>query len=259
MVESELRGAKVISLGWGVQSFGLAAMSALGVLPKVDAAIHADTRHERQETYRFAEKWTPWLEEHGIKVVTVQSRQTEPISKVNNPGIKIPAHTTTLDGQPSGSLSGRCTFEWEILPINRWILKNLGSNTEVWLGITLDEVERVKASRDKRLINRFPYLEMLDRPWRRSDVITWLINNGLEVPAKSGCYFCPFHGLSTWREIKKNKADWSKAVELDRQIRHFLPDFVCYLSSSRIPLEEVDLKTPEDYGQLTLFSECSES
>jgi len=33
----------VISLGWGVQSFGLVAMSALGVLPKVDYAVHGDT------------------------------------------------------------------------------------------------------------------------------------------------------------------------------------------------------------------------
>ncbi len=41
---------KVISLGWGVQSFALATMSALGVLPSVDAAIHADTGHERRET-----------------------------------------------------------------------------------------------------------------------------------------------------------------------------------------------------------------
>jgi hypothetical protein len=31
-----------ISLGWGVQSFTLAAMVALGELPPVDVAIHAD-------------------------------------------------------------------------------------------------------------------------------------------------------------------------------------------------------------------------
>ena len=35
--------------GLGVQSFALAAMSALGVLPPVDAAVHADTSHERSE------------------------------------------------------------------------------------------------------------------------------------------------------------------------------------------------------------------
>lgn len=48
-----------ISLGWGVQSFTLAAMSALGELPAVDVAIHADTTHEASGTYAFAARWTP--------------------------------------------------------------------------------------------------------------------------------------------------------------------------------------------------------
>jgi len=47
---------RIISLGWGVQSFALAAMVAKGVLPKVDAAVHADTVHERRETYELAER-----------------------------------------------------------------------------------------------------------------------------------------------------------------------------------------------------------
>lgn len=34
---------RVISLGWGVQSWSLAAMAALGEIPRVDYAIHADT------------------------------------------------------------------------------------------------------------------------------------------------------------------------------------------------------------------------
>ena len=62
---------RVISLGWGIQSWALAAMSALGKLPPVDAAIHADTTYERAETYEFAARWTPWLEERGVRVVTV--------------------------------------------------------------------------------------------------------------------------------------------------------------------------------------------
>ena len=68
MTQSKLT---VISLGWGVQSWVLAAMSALGELPKVDLVIHADTTWERSATYDFARQWTPWLQRHGIKVITV--------------------------------------------------------------------------------------------------------------------------------------------------------------------------------------------
>lgn len=63
---------KIISLGWGVQSFTLAAMVALGELEPVQAALHADTTFESQLTYQFAERWTGWLEERGVKVVTVR-------------------------------------------------------------------------------------------------------------------------------------------------------------------------------------------
>jgi hypothetical protein len=64
---------RVLSLGWGVQSFTLAAMSALGELPKLDVLIHADTSWERQATYEFAAKWQPWLESKGMLVLTASS------------------------------------------------------------------------------------------------------------------------------------------------------------------------------------------
>lgn len=64
---------RAISLGWGVQSWTLAAMSALGELPPVSVAIHADTTHEMQATYEFAATWAPWLEERGVQVATVVS------------------------------------------------------------------------------------------------------------------------------------------------------------------------------------------
>ena len=52
---------KILSLGWGVQSFTLAAMSALGEIEHLDFAIHADTLHERQKTYEFAKLMKDWL------------------------------------------------------------------------------------------------------------------------------------------------------------------------------------------------------
>ena len=47
-----------LSLGWGIQSWTIAAMVALGKLPMIDFAIHSDTGHEAQGTYQHARKWT---------------------------------------------------------------------------------------------------------------------------------------------------------------------------------------------------------
>ena len=87
---------RIISLGWGVQSFALAAMSALGVLPKVDAVIHSDTTHERSETYDFAGRWTPWLQERGVRVITVKGKVARLASVRNDAttSVMIPAFTT---------------------------------------------------------------------------------------------------------------------------------------------------------------------
>lgn len=63
-----------LSLGWGIQSFCIASMIALGYLRMITVAVHADTGHESIETYHFAERWTPWLQERGLKIVTVQAR-----------------------------------------------------------------------------------------------------------------------------------------------------------------------------------------
>ncbi|MBU2052581.1 hypothetical protein KKH13_05230 [Patescibacteria group bacterium] len=254
---------KVISLGWGCQSFALAAMSALGVLPKVDVAIHADTTHERSETYEFAKRWTPWLEDRGVRVVTVQTTpaRSDPFYSVNVPSTFLPAFHSYPDGRPSGQFHRQCTNEWKIRPIRQWLQAHRkGEPVEQWLGITLDEVARMKGADVQYITNGFPFIETLSRPWTRGMAIRWLLDNGLEVPVKSACVFCPFHNRMGWREIKlANNGDWEKAIEVDRAIRSKRPGYICYLARQLKPLEDCDFSSPEDHGQLSLWDteECS--
>jgi len=151
---------RIISLGWGIQSWGLAAMSALGALPKVDAAIHADTMHERSQTYEFARKWTPWLEERGVRVVTVSAG---PLVTDIESG-RTPCYFT-LGPQGAGQLPRTCTDRWKIRPIKRWAQEHRdGQQVEQWIGITLDEAHRLTSSRVGYVDNAYPFLDMLDRP-----------------------------------------------------------------------------------------------
>ena len=168
---------RVISLGWGVQSWGLAAMSALGVLPPVDAAIHADTTHERSETYSFAERWTPWLEERGVRVVTVQgwTRYLAPYDVMPTPeSIRqtlLPVFTTWPNGADSGTMHRQCTGHWKIRPIKRYLQAHRhGTQAEQWIGITLDEVTRMRQPDVQYISNAYPFIESLDRPWTRTTV-----------------------------------------------------------------------------------------
>lgn len=240
---------KVLNLGWGIQSFTLAAMVALGELEPIDAAIHADTTHERSATYAFAERWTPWLVERGVNVVTVCDYKAS--TEVWN-GKMIPVFT---DNRNKGQAFRICTERWKIRPIRRWLQTNRnGSTVEQWLGISLDEAERMKPSPVKYITHRWPLIE---KRMSRNDCINWLQRHDLEVPVKSSCVFCPYHNRSAWYDMKReNGADWKKAVEVDEAIRKTRPPFDLFIHRDRIPLYLSN--SISNNGQLDMFSEeCS--
>lgn len=255
---------RVLSLGWGVQSFTLAAMSALGELPKLDMAIHADTTWEREATYKFVGKWMPWLESHGLKVVETGDpvAAKQPIKSVHN--LFIPAFVKKIDGE-GGMLRRQCTERWKIAPMRRVLraeleTRGLSKRTpgviEQWLGISKDEWSRARSSDVSYIKHRFPLLE---RKMTRGDCINWLQSNGLEVPGKSSCTHCVYHGPKVWQEMKKeNGPDWKQALDFDATIRNksSKPGRTMYIHSSLKPLNEA-VKIPEDagYSQQEMFIE----
>ena len=241
---------KILSLGWGVQSFTLAAMSALGELEPLDAAIHADTTHDSVLTYAFAEKWTSWLEDRGVNVITVKADDTDYIDRKYN-------HTQIPAFNNSGGMGKRqCTTNWKIVPVRRMIRQLSGGKpVEQWIGISLDEIQRANRSGVQYVTNRFPLVE---KRITRSACVEWLEKNGLEVPPKSACVFCPYHGLNNWRQTKAVDEDWQEAVRVDEEIRHISNNGMTnYLCSARVPLTDLDLSTPEERGQINWIDECS--
>jgi hypothetical protein len=248
---------RVISLGWGVQSFTLAAMVALGELEPIDAAIHSDTGYESQLTYEFAERWTCWLESHGVKVVTVNGtngtlEELYYTTKAGNRFLRIPAYS---EKNGVGSINARqCTTNWKLAPVRRWIAANRNKQpVEQWIGISLDEIERTRSADVKYITNRFPLIE---KRMTRNACMLWLERNGIEVPPKSACVFCPYHNKAQWVKTKLVPDDWRRAIEADEYIRDYEQGRKKYLSNRLVPLTELDLSTPEENGQMNFF-DCS--
>ena len=238
---------KVLSLGWGIQSTTLAFMVALGELPPVDVAIHADTGHESALTYAFAERWTGWLQAHGVVVATHEKKNI--IDKWG--GMQLPAFTFGKKG--NGQIRRQCTHEWKIRPMRQWLQANREYQpVEQWIGISTDEALRMRPSGVKYITNRWPLIE---KNMRRRDCQRWLIEHKLEVPSKSACVFCPFHTTREWRETRCIAKDWQQAVETDNLIRHARPPQDLYLHPSRKPLSEVDFRTEEERGQMCMWDE----
>lgn len=218
----------------------MAAMSALGELDKVDFAIHADTLFERQANYDFAIKWTPWLEERGIKVITIRRPDGDAtIDKWG--GVYIPAFTL-MNGR-RGMLRRQCTQRWKIRWIRKWLQANrYGETVEMWLGITKDEVKRAKPSDVKYIEHRWPLLEweVGNMGMSRYDVIRWLLDHGLDVPPRSACIICPFQTDKEWQSLTDE--EFERAIEIDNQIRDMRPKGPIFLHSKRIPLDQAIIR-----------------
>ncbi len=241
---------RAINLGWGVQSWALAAMVALGELEPVAAAIHSDTTHERSSTYAFAAEWTPWLEAHGVTVVTVRDEHAANIFWQDDNGqTHMPLYTLDSNGS-HGQLRRSCTSRWKITPIRRYVqAQRNGQPVEQWLGITSDEWHRAKDSDVQYITHRYPLLEM---GMSRADCETWLQRHNLPSPGKSACVFCPYHNMGAWQAAKRAGGDdWQVAVAVDEAIRDKRPGYQSFVCSRRLPLSEA-VVVPEDFGMSQL-------
>lgn len=254
----------VISLGWGVQSFTMAAMVALGDLPPITAAIHADTTYESSATYEFVKKWTPWLEEHGIQLITVKAKNGGPKlvdcqAKNGQPNTEIPAFV--VGEKPKGMLHRQCTNRWKIAPLRKAIRKiitssgvRLGKTTiNQWIGISLDEFQRMKDSQVRYIKNTYP---LIDAGMTRDDCKKYLLDHGLDIPSKSACIFCPYRNTQEWQELQDIPGDWIKAISLDESIRNIKPGLQLFVHPSYKALSEVEFKS--DPNEISRWNdECS--
>lgn len=242
----------VVSLGVGVQSSCLALMACRGeIQPKPDLVVFSDPGWEEEETYEYAEWLKKEIESHGIDVIyTSGGNIKEDLLKAAADGTRmasLPFFTQTKSGE-IGMVMRQCTMEYKVQPVRRAIKEYLGVKTArqikqeivLWMGISTDEIERVKTSQVKWIENRFPLIEKV---MNRLDCMNWLARNGYPVPPKSSCIGCPFHSDYTWLDMKRNKPKaWADAVAVDKAIRH-MPRMKneVYLHRSGKPLDEVDL------------------
>lgn len=255
----------ILSLGAGVQSSTMALMAAHGEIgPMPDCAIFADTQWEPQGVYQ----WLDWLESKlpfPVHRVTAGSVRSAVIAKHNTTGgrfASVPYFTETGMGRR------QCTSEYKIQPIRQKVRELLGLKkgergprhpvVSQWIGISTDEIQRMKASHDAYIENRWPLIEQRMSRW---DCLRWMEKNGYPMPAKSSCIGCPYHSDAQWRDIRDNDPEaWADAVIVDRKMRENGPvrgmRQLEYMHRSCVPLDQVDLSTPADVGQISFMDEC---
>lgn len=118
---------RILSLGAGRQSSALLMMSARGDLPRLDAAIFADTGAEPDGVYRHLDR----LEQDvarpaGIPVYRVSYGNLADDLLDPNRQASIPAYTLGPDGS-RGMLSRKCTQRYKLSPLLAKVRELLGA------------------------------------------------------------------------------------------------------------------------------------
>ena len=173
---------RILSLGAGVQSSTVALMMEKGLIDKPDAAIFADTHAEPKYVY----EWLEWLKTQlSFPVLTTTHGSLKAKVLDEKAFISIPIFSKNQHTGKKGLMRRQCTREYKITPVNQKVRELLGlakykrvkpgTQVEMIMGISLDEVSRMATNQVKYIKNVYP---LIDMKMRRTDCIEWMDAQG---------------------------------------------------------------------------------
>lgn len=255
----------VQSFGAGVQSTALLHLALDGKIPKPDLVIFADTQAEPAHVYEVVKREQQNCLDAEIEFVIVSNGDlSEPSSYLTTKGmprVYVPLFVRGNDHPEKVSMLMRsCTENFKIRPIRRYLRKQgYTRQTEIklWLGISMDEIIRMKPSPVQWIEHVWP---LIDLKMTRQECLDYLSNKGIQA-AKSACVFCPYRNYETWDHIRQNPGDWKAAVEYDEKIRNILPHVgQSFVHRSGLPLTEAPIEKPKKESkqiEISFDDECT--
>lgn len=196
----------VVAYGGGVDSTAmLVLMKNEGIRP--DLIMFADTGGEKPETYEYVRGMDAWLSRVGFPSVTWVKKVTLESTSYSSLAGNCFANET-LPSLAFGMKS--CSIKWKQDPQDYALMgcsrgPNACPPSPVWIQAKADGVKVRKfigydaspadikrARRAPKETEDFIYeYPLIDRGIRREECIKIILEEGLQVPIKSACYFCP--------------------------------------------------------------------
>ncbi len=242
----------VVSFGAGVDSTAmLVEMKNRGIRP--DLIIFADTRAERPATYIHIERMKAWLRRVGFpELVTV--KYDPPIAPYKD------LEGNCLSNQTLPSLAfgmKSCSVKWKVKPqekfIDRWMeergMKGGRRRHAIGLDNSPADIRRRKtyAGGTKNSPRCDYWYPLQDWDIDRERAMQIIAAEGIEVPMKSCCFFCPGMKKDEIRDQAEAYPELhERALELEanyRAGRHFRPTGVQGLGR-KFAWGDVEVKFP---------------
>lgn len=241
------------SYGGGTQSIAIGLLIAGGKLPKPDLTVFADTNLETTETWEYLVKvMLPLFAEIGLNFHIAPHSLSKRDMYSATGDLLIPAYTQ------KGKLPTFCSSEWKTRVVRRYLRMLDIQQCDMWLGISTDEIERLKPADVQWLQHVWPLCSLPRNvgygvSMSRVDCIEYIRSQGKPEPPKSCCVICPHRRNPQWQRQKMlYPADHERAVAIDAAIRardQQTGHAGVWLHESRKPLSEVDF-SEEDQPSL---------
>lgn len=102
-----------------------------------------------------------------------------------------------------------CTDKFKIRSINNYI----DTPCTMFIGFDYGELKRSLKNKSGKITNIFP---LIDAKMDRNACVDLIKGHGLDIPPKSGCYFCPFMHKLEIRELFLNHRElYDKALKME--------------------------------------------
>lgn len=243
----------VWSCGGGVQSAAIASLIVRGRIPKPDLSIMVDTEREKSNVIEYVnELLIPKLASVGVELIIVKKSEYSKVDlyKGENTLPLIPVYTD------KGMAPTFCSSEWKARVVHRYLNAWMpADNCRTWLGMSADEMKRVRVSSMRWNQNFYPLLdEEFNLCYDREDCIREVTETaGWPRPPRSSCWMCPNQTSEDWAETTPEDMKRAQQFEIELQAR----DPNVYLHRSKQPISMVDFssfkRSDAEYG---CFGQC---
>ncbi len=221
---------KVISFGAGVNSIAMTIM--LFKRGEIYPVVFADTIAEHPETYCYMDYFEKeFMSKYGEKIIKINpyiypELYPKRAQKRSLEQYCIDAHLIIF------TQFRFCTSDWKIAPIEAWQKKN---NKPIKLiGFAYDEKHR-------GINNEYQEYPLIEKNITRRGCIEIIKDEGLAIPHKSGCFFCPFQSKAQWQALWRNYPELfnrAEQIEINATKNSKISKKIC-LSPSGKPLSNI--------------------
>lgn len=197
----------IVAYGGGTDSTAMIIECAKRGI-KIDHILFADTGGEKPHTYQYVKTFSDWCVKNGLPgIVTVK--------KAGN-GETLEENCLRMSMLPSIAYGYKtCSQKYKIQPQDKYF-NNLPEAKKIWkqggkltkfIGYDATETHRIAKSKlreDKKYDYKYP---LADWGITRKDCIEIIKNEGLCLPGKSVCFFCPMTRPTEIRQLNNNYPD----------------------------------------------------